>query len=154
MVPDSLHDPYELRPVVGAALVNDGLEPRVAVERVRDACEHTSLVKVLQAPCNLGRVQQLIGNRRTTIHKVHCHCPCAPIPADTVTQQGSCVTGTTSTKIRVSNKKKSMIYHSRTSCYNCHAFVSLTSQRLRNTKRTSCIHCYRLIKRVEKSEKK
>ena len=61
MVPDSLHDPYELRPVVGAALVNDGLEPRVAVERVRDACEHTSLVKVLQAPCNLGRVQHLIG---------------------------------------------------------------------------------------------
>ena len=78
MVPDSLHNPYELRPVVGAALVNDGLEPRVAVERVRDACEHTSVVNVLQAACNLGRVQQLIGNRRTTIHKVHCHCPCAP----------------------------------------------------------------------------
>jgi hypothetical protein len=78
MVPVSLHDPYELRTVVGTALVKDGSEPRVAVERVRDACEHTSLVKALQAPCNLGRVQQLIGKRRTVIHKVHCHCPCAP----------------------------------------------------------------------------
>ena len=36
MVPYSLNNPYELRPVVGAALVNDDLEPRVVVQRARD----------------------------------------------------------------------------------------------------------------------
>ena len=72
------------------------------------------------------------------------------VPADTVTQQGTCVRGTTGTKKRVFNRKnKSRIYPSRTSCFNCHALVALTSQWLRNTQRTSCIHCYRLIKRTE-----
>ena len=39
VAPNALYDPCELNLVVGPALVNDGLQPCVAVKWARNACE-------------------------------------------------------------------------------------------------------------------
>ena len=72
VVPNALHDPCELNLVVGPALVNDGLQPCVAVKWVRNACEGTALVQVLHAPCDVRNIQEFVGDCCTAINKVQC----------------------------------------------------------------------------------
>ena len=72
MVPNSLHDPCELSLVVGAGLVKDRLQSRVAVKWVWGASEGTALVQVLQAPCDVRHIQEFVGDCCATVNKVEC----------------------------------------------------------------------------------
>lgn len=58
------------------------------------------------------------------------------------------------TKQKQTKKLCSIVLPSRTSCSNCHQFVSSTSRILRKTKSVSCMKFYPLIRKIEASERK